>query len=374
MNKICVIGYGISNAMEGDIRGGAEKQQALIFKGLKSRGFDIIVLQYYLEKSMRISGINFAPAWPSSSNTFYEKFKGLIREIEKHNVTAIYARTTQLYVALVYLFLKIKRSRIKLYWGIGADEDLTTKLNFSRVKSNSSFYDKMNSGLIFNICSRITFYVSDVIICQTFEQMEKCKKIMKNKSLELISSIYQDSFDHNIDSCSSEYDAVWVGKFAGNKGEDILLRLSKDLPELKILCLGRTLDHFKISNTYKEIQAQNNLFLKGRIPADKVPSYIAQANFVLNTSPAEGLSNVFLEGWNLGKPVISYVVNPNEYLTKGEAGYCAKESYIDLVENVKIIIKDNEFLKYSGEKGKRIVIENHNEELILSKYVNLFSK
>ena len=74
------------------------------------------------------------------------------------------------------------------------------------------------------------------------------------------------------------------------------------------------------------------------------------------------------------KPIISYVVNPNEYLTKGEAGYCAKESYIDLVENVKIIIKDNEFINYSGEKGKRIVIENHNEELILSKYVNLFSK
>lgn len=373
MNKICVIGYGISNAMQGDIRGGAEKQQALIFKGLKSRGFDIIVLQYYLEKSMRISDINFAPAWPYSSNTFYERFKGLIREIEKHNVTAIYARTTQLYVALVYLFLKIKRSKIKLYWGIGADEDLTSKLNFSRAKSNSSFYDKINAGLIFNICSRITFYFSDVIICQTGEQMEKCKKIMKNKSLELISSIYQDSFDHKLDSCSSEYDAVWVGKFAGNKGEDILLRLSKDLPELKILCLGRTLDHFKLSPTYKEIRAQKNLFLKGRIPADKVPSYIAQANFVLNTSPAEGLSNVFLEGWGLEKPVISYAVDPNEYLTKGEAGYCAENSYKDLVKRIKDVMRNEEFMKYHGKKGKKIVLENHNEELILSKYENLFS-
>ena len=373
MNKICVIGYGISNAMEGDIRGGAEKQQALIFKGLKSRGFDIIVLQYYLEKSIVISDINFAPAWPPTSKTFYNKLKGLIREIEKHNVTAIYARTTQLYVALVYLFLKMKRSRIKLYWGIGADEDLTAKLNFSRVKSKSSFYDKMNSGLIFNICSRITFYVSDVIICQTCEQIEKCKRIRKNKSIELISSIYQDSFAHKIDSCSSEYDAVWVGKFAGNKGEDILLRLAKDLPELKILCLGRTLDHFKISNTYKEIRAQNNLFLKGRIPADKVPSYIAQANFVLNTSPAEGLSNVFLEGWGLGKPVISYVVDPNEYLTKGEAGYCAENSYEVLVKKIKDVMRDKEFMKYHGQKGKKIVLENHNEELILSKYEKLFS-
>ena len=242
------------------------------------------------------------------------------------------------------------------------------------MKSGLSIYNRINSGIIFNICSRLTFYFCDAVICQTNEQIKRCNKISSNKSTNLISNIFVEDSNLIFEPSKMIYDAIWVGKFAGNKGEDTLLKLAKDVPNIKVLCLGRVLDNFKDTLTFKEIKNQKNLILKGHVPTKQVPSFISQAKFVLNTSPAEGLSNVFLEGWNLGKPIISYVVNPNEYLTKGEAGYCAKESYIDLVENVKIIIKDNEFINYSGEKGKRIVIENHNEELILSKYVNLFSK
>ena len=126
MKKVCIIGLGISSALKGNARGGAEKQQALIVKGLKSRGLDVLVMEYFLEEEEKITGINFVPTWPSTSNSFYKKFSGLVKELEKQNVDVIYSRTTQLYVALLYLYLKFKRSRIKLYWGIGADQDLTT--------------------------------------------------------------------------------------------------------------------------------------------------------------------------------------------------------------------------------------------------------
>lgn len=374
MTKICVIGGGISSALEGYHGGGAEKQLALIVKGLNSRGLDIIVFEYFLSKEKKIDGINFYPAWEISKTSFIDKFKGILKQLTNHEVDVIYARTTQLYISLLFLYIKYKKLKIKLFWGIGGDEDLTSKLNYIRVKRATSLYAKFNKGIMFNINSRLSFIFSDIVICQTQEQLERCKKISINKSTTLISNIYnRNNLTNNI-PIDFIYDAIWIGKFSGNKGEDILLKISQDLPELKILCLGHVSDNFKLTSLYKEINNQENLFLIGRVPAQQVHSYIARANFVLNTSPAEGLSNVFLEGWDLAKPVISYVVNPNEYLTKGRAGYCAKNSYSNLIKKLKTIMRDKEFMKFHGKKGKKILIKNHSEELILSKYEKLFLK
>ncbi len=373
MTKICVIGNGISSALEGNHGGGAEKQQALIVKGLKSRGLDVIVLEYHLSKEKKIDGINFYPAWEISKTSFIDKFKGILKQLINHEIDVIYARTTQLYVPLLFIYIKYKKLKIKLFWGIGGDEDLTSKLNYIRVKRATSLYAKFNKGIMFNINSRLSFIFSDTVICQTQEQLKRCSQISIKKPTALISNIYNRNNLINNILINFEYDAIWVGKFTGNKGEDILLKISQDLSELKILCLGHVSENFKQTTVFKEIKNQKNLFLKGRVPAQQVHSYIAQADFVLNTSPAEGLSNVFLEGWDLTKPVISYIVNPNEYLTKGEAGYCAKNSYSNLIKKIKTIMKDKEFMKYHGKKGKEILIKNHNTELILSKYEKLFS-
>ena len=370
--KICVIGDGIFKAMNGNIAGGAEKQQALIIKGLKSKGFEVIVLEYFLKEKKSFNGIDFFPTWDSNVKSFLKKIKGLINELNKHEIDVIYARTTQLYIAILFVYLKINKSKIKLFWGIGGDEDLTTKLNYSRINSKATFYRKINSGIIFNISSMLTFYFADKVICQTTEQIKKCETILKNKSTILISNIYSRNKTEIFEYSKIDYDAIWIGKFAGNKGEDILLKLSKKLPELKILCLGQVSKNFERLEVYNNIKTQKNIYLMGRVDAHQVPKYIAKANFVLNTSPSEGLSNVFLEGWDLSKPVISFVVNPNEYLSTGNAGYCAKGSLNNLVNKIKLIKEDREFLSFHGEKGKEILERNHNPELILSKYEQLF--
>ena len=142
---------------------------------------------------------------------------------------------------------------------------------------------------------------------------------------------------------------------------------------MQILCLGKVTEEYKKSDIYNQILKQKNIILKGRVKHSEVESYIAKVDFILNTSLAEGLSNVFLEGWNLRKPVVSYIVNPNEYLTKGQAGYCAGGSLQNLIDKLKEIKGNNDYFMFHGQKGKEILMKNHNMEQIISKYIDVFN-
>ena len=370
--KVCFIGVGISAAFEGEIVGGAEKQQMLLIQGLKKNGIDVIVLEYYLNESRIINGIEFIPAWRSHHDSFFKRLKNIESQIYSHKVDAIYARGTQLYASYLYLLLKLKKTKIKRLWGIAGDHDLTSKFNYLRVNHYSSLYAKINAGIIFNISSILAFYFSNIIICQTDEQVLRCKTISLKKRITKISNIYSKNLIYEKSSLSPIYaDAIWIGKFSGTKGEEILLNLAKDIPQMSIICLGHVTDNFRNTNVYSQIENQENLILKGRVPNEKVAYYISKANFIINTSPSEGLSNVFLEGWDLEKPVISYIVNPNQYLTKGNAGFCAKGSYKDLVINLQKKYKDRKFLNAKGKNGKEILIKNHSSSKILKKYITL---
>ena len=333
--NVCFIGYEISNVFEGEILGGAQKQQALIIQGLKAKGIGVIVLEYYLKEPKIIDEVYFYPAWNKRTKSFVNRLREIINKLKEHDVNIIYVRGTQLYVAFLYLILKTVRSKIKLFWGIAGDHDLTSKYNYLRVNNVNSLYGKINAGVIFNLSSLLSFYFSDTIICQTQEQIERCKTISKNKSTILISNIYSSNLNDKISNYNKiSADAIWKGKFSGNKGEDILLNIARDIPKIKIICLGHETKNFKKTRIFEQIKKQKNLILLGRVNIDKVSRYISQVDFILNTSPSEGLSNVFLEGWDLEKPIISFKVNPNQYLTKGEAGFCAKNSYSDLIKKL----------------------------------------
>lgn len=373
--KICFIGDAISNALGGDIVGGAEKQQKLIIEGLNSKGIDVVVLEYYLKSTKHYHGIDVHPAWHQEDQSFLKKLKRIIGQLKSKKVDVIYARGTQLYIAYLYFYLKITGSKIKFYWGLAGNHDLSSKFNYIRVNHKQSLYGKLNAGLIFNISSNLLYLCSDTIICQTEEQVDLCKKKWIKKPIVLVPNIYTSTVKDEIKlDYAEQTDAIWVGKFAGNKGEDILLRIARDIPKMKIICLGHVTDNFRKTKIYKEIEQQKNIILLGRVSNSQVSSYISKAKFILNTSPSEGFSNVFLEGWDLEKPVISFIVNPNEYLSKGEAGYCAAGSYENLSSKLNDILNDQEWISSKGVNGKKLLLKNHSIEEILPKYINLFSE
>jgi len=358
--------------MNGEILGGAEKQIALIIQGLKSKGMNISVMEYELISPINIKGINFYPAWGKNKSTFLGKLLSLVKQIKENDIQVVYVRATQLYAACLFFYLRLTNSKIKLYWGVAGDHNLTSKLNYLRVNQATTWYGKIHNGYLFNLSSMLLFAFSNKVICQTQEQMERCKSIYKRKSVLIISNIYSIGESVNSESVGVIADGIWIGKFAGIKGEEVLLKMAQDFPQLKIVCLGNVSKEYENSLTFKKIKEQDNLILVGRVGNEKVAGYISKVNFVLNTSPSEGLSNVFLEGWSQEKPIISFRVDPNKYLKNGKAGFCAENNYDRLVDIVQKIQEDKQVLVIFGKNGKEILIKNHFPETILPKYFNLF--
>ena len=371
---VCFLGTNILNALEGNVVGGSEKQQAIIIEELKRESVNVMVLEYYLETKKVVNDIEIYPAWGNNNKSFFSRLKSIVRQLQIYQVDVLYVRGTQLYAAALSCYFKIKKPKIKLFWGIAGDHDLTSKFNYLRTKNVSSIYGKINAGIIFNISSFLLYLFSYIIICQTTEQLNRCKAISSKKRSILISNIYLNNF-RNLKikgPLGLKANAIWIGKFAGNKGEDILLNIARDIPEIKIICLGHATEEFLRLDLFKQIRDQHNLVLLGRINNDQVGSFISVIDFVLNTSPSEGLSNVFLEGWDMEKPVISYKVDPNKYLSDGQAGYCANGSYNELVTKLKEIQFDQDFIEQHGKKGKEILNKNHSPEVIIPKYIQIF--
>jgi glycosyltransferase involved in cell wall biosynthesis len=371
--KICFVGEAICEAMNGNITGGAEKQQALLIQGLKKKGFDVLVYEYLRKKFEEISGIKFYSAW-GNSKFILKRIINLKRSIVKEKVDVVYVRGTSAYAAVLFLLLKLSRRKIKLLFGIAGDHNLTSKLNYVRRRAAKTIYGKLNAGIIYTISSKMCFYLSDVIICQTEEQENMAKSINPKKSIVTITNIYEHNNKQDDSIVKFEnVDAIWIGKFAGNKGEDVLLSLARQMPHMTILCLGHVSKDFENTEVYKGLCAQKNIIMTGRVKSSQISSYISCAKFVLNTSPAEGFSNVFLEGWHMEKPVISFKVNPNRYLSDGQAGYCANGNESDLVQKLNEILSDQNYFIFHGKKGKEILLKNHNADLIISKFVDVLS-
>ena len=374
--KIGFIGTGVLEALRGKVVGGAEKQQALIIEGLTKKGADVLVFEYYLDKPTVEKGINFYPAWDKRNTSFIRNFKQLSRQVKNNNIDAVYTRGTQLYVAFLFLYLKITNSKIRLFWGIANDHDLKGSYNKIGVKRAKTLYGKFNKGVLKNFCSFLLFHFCDVVICQTLEQMEmgKSKWVFRKKRREMITNIFIDHSEIvNNELELKEVDAIWIGRINGVKGERYLLKLAQEIPKIKILCLGKISDSFKSSRLYHDIVRQENISLLGYIPYENIYRHISKADFVLSTSPVEGFSNVFLEGWNQSKPVISLNVDPNKSLSEGECGFCANGSYQEFKIHINKILKDKSYMAYHGKKGKERLMKDHTSELISQKYFNLFN-
>jgi glycosyltransferase involved in cell wall biosynthesis len=120
-------------------------------------------------------------------------------------------------------------------------------------------------------------------------------------------------------------DVIWAGNVRAG-------RRSKGLGELVLLGALLPAVGFTVAGQISGDSSRAALVALGRLPNVDLAgplSYaaaqrrLAEHWLVINTSPSEGFSNVMLEGWSLGRPSVTLVVNPSGLLTADRLGICA---------------------------------------------------
>lgn len=129
-------------------------------------------------------------------------------------------------------------------------------------------------------------------------------------------------------------------------------------PELRKLIPQDRMKYFRFMGTKSDIE-----------------SYISIMDICVLSTFTEGISNSILEYMALGKPVVATDGGgTSELLEDKITGYLVMVSDPEDLKNKLMLLLDNETLRRQmGEAGKQRILENFSIEIMLNKYISLYS-
>ena len=165
---------------------------------------------------------------------------------------------------------------------------------------------------------------------------------------------------------------LWVGAMAEVKQPELFVRLAEAMPEERFQMIG---GHSGNQEFYDRIKDRSkripNFEFLGVIPFNEVDEYFSRASILVNTSMFEGFPHAFIHAWMYYAPVVSLNADPDEIIYKCKMGLHSK-TFNQLVEDVKILLKDEQLREEMGRNGRHYVEREHDIKKIIGEYVELF--
>ena len=165
---------------------------------------------------------------------------------------------------------------------------------------------------------------------------------------------------------------LWIGRSIGFKHPERFLKLAKSFPKERfiMICQRATGD-----TQYDELIAAatniENLEFLERVPFGKVDGYFEQAKVFVNTSDSEGFPNTFIQACKTATAILSFGVNPDNFIDKHHCGLTCDFSREKMTESLKAMLQDEEAIKF-GRNGRSYVEATHDIVKIIERYKDIF--
>ncbi len=360
--KICVVGHDASG-LWGEALGGGEQQVALIAKAMAERGHEVVFVPLgNAVPQERIGKVVVKAGYLNNVGQrglryFTYRMPELRRVLRDEKADVYYMRGAGMYWPTV---IQAARETGGISWlGLASDRDLDPR----KAKVLFPFLPSYLLGVLAPIMYKMFFIGPirsvDYVIAQNEYQAEWCQK--KGIRTVLIPNMVEQPPFHLL-SHKPKYDVVWCGSvtrgIVRDKGVDQLVQLSIKLSNKKFGAVGE-LSSDVIQEYVGKLRSMPNVELLGGVSHSAVLEIIANSRVVINTAPYEGFSNVMLEAWSLGKPVVSLKVNPNRLLDEGGLGYCANGSLDKMKDYVGKLLSNNEDYDEISARSRKYVLMNH---------------
>ncbi len=167
---------------------------------------------------------------------------------------------------------------------------------------------------------------------------------------------------------------LWSGRSAAEKGAGRFLDLAEQFPDLSFvfICQRATRDAGYDELT-ERVQRLPNVQHIPRVPFRQMNDYFLRARVLVNTSDTEGFPNAFIEAAECGCPILSYKVNPDQFLDRHQCGLCGEGNWEAFVEKFQELLKPD--VAGTCSRNARVYAEaNHNIGKIIETYKSAFEK
>ncbi len=173
------------------------------------------------------------------------------------------------------------------------------------------------------------------------------------------------------DNIQKEY-ILWVGRSEAVKGPRHFIELAKQFPDEKfrMICPPATGDN-DYENLKKKAIAVHNLEFSGKVPFQEMDGYFQKAKVLVNTSDSEGFPNTFVQAVTAATAILSYAVNPDEFLTRYNCGLACGADMEKLKQGLAFLLENSRYIEI-GRNGRKYAEQTHDIIKIIERYKQLF--
>lgn len=335
--------------------GGAEMQMSLLAAALAARGLDVCQIVYP------------APGLPESR----DEVRIVRRDPSAHGPLAE-ARA-------IARALHAANARICVHRGAGPEVGVTALV--SRLLRRRFVYSA-SSTLDFTgtiIGSRrgrgaylLGLRLADTVVVQTREQAGLARRHRRPEAIEVVPSIAVPAARGDDGELF-----LWAGRAASYKDPLSFVRLARELPEARFAMAVIPCDAPDHAVALSEIESAaaglRNLRLLAPLPHQELLDLIACAVAVVNTSPAEGMPNTFLEGWARGVPALALNIDPDGRLSQAGMGIAADGDWGRFVAAARELWVHRTDAEHKRNRIRAAAERDHSPATVAEDWVRLLS-
>lgn len=165
---------------------------------------------------------------------------------------------------------------------------------------------------------------------------------------------------------------LWVGRSAAVKNPHLFFQLARKFPQhhFTMICRHATGDsHFE--QIQHLAQQLSNLEFLSDVPFEKIHNYFQQAKLFVNTSVSEGFPNTFIQACLAATPILSFNVNPDNFLNHFDCGRCAENDWPKFCRFFEELTQA-ELATQLGQNAYQYACDHHDIRIIVNQYKQLF--
>lgn len=150
---------------------------------------------------------------------------------------------------------------------------------------------------------------------------------------------------------------AWIGKPDGVKRPDLLLAAARRLPQIEFRMIVNVSD----PHAHRQIlaSAPQNVTILDHATNEQSREFLRRAALLANTSRFEGFPNAMLEACAAGVPVVSLVVDPDNFIHESGSGEAAGGDFEGFVRAIETLMADPARRAALGRNARRYVEEHH---------------
>jgi glycosyltransferase involved in cell wall biosynthesis len=167
---------------------------------------------------------------------------------------------------------------------------------------------------------------------------------------------------------------LWVGRDDPVKKPERFLDLARAFPNERFTMVCQTLNndtHYK--NLVEQAGKIANLEFTRHVPFNRIDDYFQRAKVLVNTSDSEGFPNTFIQACKSASAILSFNVNPDDFLDTYNCGLCCNGDAARLTSNLRFMLKNNRYIEL-GSNARKYVEQNHDITRIAGEYKSIFSR